>query len=97
MILGKKTVRRWAKRLCRRVYNWNVRRKNKRRMMGDNKLPANWMAKIREKDKRNRFRRAGTVKSPQQIREGQARNLPCPCGAKDENGKPIKWKNCCMR
>lgn len=25
------------------------------------------------------------------------RNDPCPCGAKDENGKPIKYKNCCLK
>lgn len=24
------------------------------------------------------------------------RNDPCPCGAVDENGKPKKYKNCCM-
>lgn len=24
------------------------------------------------------------------------RNDPCPCGALDENGKPKKYKNCCM-
>ncbi len=24
------------------------------------------------------------------------RNEPCPCGAVDENGKPKKFKNCCM-
>lgn len=24
------------------------------------------------------------------------RNDPCPCGAVDENGKPIKYKNCCL-
>ena len=24
------------------------------------------------------------------------RNDPCPCGAKDKNGKPLKYKNCCM-
>lgn len=25
-----------------------------------------------------------------------SRNDPCPCGATDENGKPIKYKNCCL-
>ena len=25
------------------------------------------------------------------------RNDPCPCGAVDENGKPKKYKNCCLR
>lgn len=25
------------------------------------------------------------------------RNDPCPCGATDENGKPIKYKNCCLK
>jgi len=24
------------------------------------------------------------------------RNDPCPCGALDSNGKPKKYKNCCM-
>ncbi len=24
------------------------------------------------------------------------RNDPCPCGSVDENGKPKKFKNCCM-
>ena len=24
------------------------------------------------------------------------RNDPCPCGAVDENGKPKKFKNCCL-
>lgn len=24
------------------------------------------------------------------------RNDPCPCGALDENGKPKKFKNCCL-
>lgn len=24
------------------------------------------------------------------------RNEPCPCGRKDENGKPIKFKKCCL-
>jgi len=24
------------------------------------------------------------------------RNDPCPCGAKDKNGKPIKFKKCCL-
>lgn len=24
------------------------------------------------------------------------RNDPCPCGAVDENGKPKKYKNCCL-
>ena len=24
------------------------------------------------------------------------RNDPCPCGSIDENGKPKKFKNCCM-
>jgi len=24
------------------------------------------------------------------------RNDPCPCGAVDENGKPRKFKNCCL-
>lgn len=23
------------------------------------------------------------------------RNAPCPCGKKDENGKPVKYKKCC--
>lgn len=23
------------------------------------------------------------------------RNEPCPCGSKDRNGKPIKFKKCC--
>ena len=25
------------------------------------------------------------------------RNDPCPCGALDENGKPKKYKNCCLK
>lgn len=25
------------------------------------------------------------------------RNDPCPCGATDENGKAIKYKNCCLK
>lgn len=25
------------------------------------------------------------------------RNDPCPCGATDENGKPLKYKNCCLK
>jgi uncharacterized protein YecA (UPF0149 family) len=34
----------------------------------------------------------------QKVREYQkiGRNDPCPCGAVDENGKPIKYKNCCL-
>lgn len=24
------------------------------------------------------------------------RNDPCPCGAKDESGKPRKFKRCCL-
>lgn len=24
------------------------------------------------------------------------RNDPCPCGSVDENGKPKKYKNCCL-
>jgi hypothetical protein len=24
------------------------------------------------------------------------RNDPCPCGRKDEKGKPVKYKNCCL-
>ena len=24
------------------------------------------------------------------------RNEPCPCGAVDENGKRLKYKNCCL-
>ena len=24
------------------------------------------------------------------------RNDPCPCGSIDENGKPTKFKNCCL-
>lgn len=37
-------------------------------------------------------------RKPQQyIREGKKihRNDPCPCGATDENGKPLKYKKCC--
>lgn len=25
------------------------------------------------------------------------RNEPCPCGATDENNKPVKYKNCCLK
>jgi len=25
------------------------------------------------------------------------RNDPCPCGATDENGKRLKYKNCCLK
>ena len=25
------------------------------------------------------------------------RNDPCPCGAVDANGKPIKFKRCCIK
>lgn len=30
------------------------------------------------------------------IHQGVGRNDPCPCGAKGENGKPKKFKKCCM-
>ena len=30
------------------------------------------------------------------IYQGVGRNDPCPCGAKGENGKPKKFKKCCM-
>ena len=35
----------------------------------------------------------------QKVREYQkiGRNDPCPCGAVDENGKPVKYKNCCLK
>lgn len=29
------------------------------------------------------------------IGEKVGRNDPCPCGAKDENGNPVKYKKCC--
>ena len=36
-------------------------------------------------------------KPKQYIREGKKiqRNDPCPCGATDESGKPLKYKKCC--
>ena len=79
---------RWLKRLRRRVYNWNVRRRNRKRVVGDNKLPANWLAKLKGK-KWNRFRRVKPIKTSGQVRLGKARNLPCPCGS----GR--KFKRCC--
>jgi len=38
------------------------------------------------------FRSLGTIR-----RKGvhPGRNGPCPCGAVQENGKPMKFKNCC--
>jgi uncharacterized protein YecA (UPF0149 family) len=34
---------------------------------------------------------------PQQAKsEKVGRNDPCPCGSKDQNGKPIKFKKCCL-
>lgn len=38
-------------------------------------------------------------KPKQQVRKHKkiGRNDPCPCGATDENGKPVKYKNCCLK
>lgn len=38
-------------------------------------------------------------KISQQVRKFKkiGRNDPCPCGAVDENGKPVKYKNCCLK
>lgn len=35
----------------------------------------------------------------QRVREHKkiSRNDPCPCGKTDKNGKPIKYKNCCLK
>lgn len=35
----------------------------------------------------------------QKVREYDkvGRNEPCPCGSLDKNGKPKKYKNCCLK
>ena len=35
----------------------------------------------------------------QKVREHKkiGRNDPCPCGSLDKNGKPKKYKNCCLK
>lgn len=29
--------------------------------------------------------------------KGTMRNKPCSCGAKNAHGKPVKYKNCCLK
>jgi uncharacterized protein YecA (UPF0149 family) len=46
-------------------------------------------------------------KTPEQILQLQrelrkdprvpGRNGPCPCGAKDSQGRPVKFKHCCLK
>ena len=38
---------------------------------------------------------AATSPNMKEAFEKAGRNNPCPCGAKDDNGKPIKFKKCC--
>lgn len=59
-------------------------------------LDKNQPAKIDEKTLRQIL--AYQNKKPS-IREYDkiGRNDPCPCGAVDENGKPKKYKNCCLK
>ena len=35
------------------------------------------------------------VRDPNEKKDKVGRNDPCPCGAKDASGKPIKYKKCC--
>jgi len=45
------------------------------------------------------MRRAGIYRKTRPIARDYkkiGRNDPCPCGAVDENGKPKKYKNCCL-
>jgi preprotein translocase subunit SecA len=37
----------------------------------------------------------GAVRDPKEHKDKVGRNDPCPCGAKDANGRPIKYKKCC--
>ncbi len=53
--------------------------------------------KEEEKDlsKGQSVQESGAVRDPKEQKEKVGRNDPCPCGAKDANGRPIKYKKCC--